>query len=603
MLQSCSVMPFGMVKYTLHFVEKEMEQKMKSVAVIAAACTAMVASALERKSLDGLWDFTFAEGASIADAKADFAATDRMAVPGCYDLMPKWYAKRGLGSYRRTFTLDNSTDAAFLKVKGMGLRARFFIDGREVGSSSYPYLTFELPLGPLAVGSHTVAVALDNVLEQNRHDVFQPYYDFYLSGGFYHGVEIVCTERPTDLDRVVVRTRDYRTGRVELSLEAKGKPLPASVNASVSFDGAVASEVVFKDGRALVEVPSFRLWSCESPNLHTVSVKTKDFGSATVRFGIREIKARGKKFYLNGKEICLLGVNRHESHPEFGYATDRKVMYRDIELMKSIGCNYVRGSHYPQSDEFLDLCDEMGLMVWEESLGWGNNTELDDPEFMRRQIEQTSLTARMSINHPSVVISGFMNEFHSYTQKGKALADKLIAAIRAEDTGRLVTYACCHALKDISNDNTDFITINRYPAWHGNRGTALTPESLHNVITNDLTLSIAYMRKRYGEDKPIIVGETGVYSIYGYHDPMHAQWSEEFQSEYLDHWLKAVLSSPEMAGFTVWQFCDSRTYFRGGSDIRTKPMAFNMAGLFDSSRRAKLAAMTVKKHYESKTGK
>jgi hypothetical protein len=84
---------------------------------------------------------------------------------------------------------------------------------------------------------------------------------------------------------------------------------------------------------------------------------------------------------------------------------------------------------------------------------------------------------------------------------------------------------------------------------------------------------------------------------------MHAQWSEEFQSEYLDHWLKAVLSSPEMAGFTVWQFCDSRTYFRGGSDIRTKPMAFNMAGLFDSSRRAKLAAMTVKKHYESKKGK
>ena len=326
---------------------------MKIVTVIATVCAAMAASALECKSLDGLWDFAFAEGASIADAKADFVATDRMAVPGCYDLMPKWYAKRGLGSYRRTFALDKSTDAAFLKVKGMGLRARFFVDGCEVGSSSYPYLTFELPLGPLAAGRHTVSVALDNVLEKNKHDVFQPYYDFYLSGGFYHGVEIVCIERPTDLDRVVVRTRDYRTGRVELTLEAKGRPLPAVVNASVSFDGAAASEVVFKDGCALVEVPSFRLWSCEAPNLHTVSVRTRDFGSATVRFGIREIKAGGKKFYLNGKEIRLLGVNRHESHPEFGYATDRKIMYRDIELMKSIGCNYVRGSHYPQCAEFL----------------------------------------------------------------------------------------------------------------------------------------------------------------------------------------------------------------------------------------------------------
>ena len=234
---------------------------MKTLAVVAAACAAMAASALERKSLDGLWDFTFAEGSSISDAKADFTATDRMAVPGCYDLMPKWYAKRGLGSYRRTFTLEKSTDAAFLKVKGMGLRARFFIDGREVGSSSYPYLTFELPLGPLAAGRHTVAVALDNVLEKNKHDVFLPYYDFYLSGGFYHGVEIVCTERPTDLDRVVVRTRDYKTGRVELTLEAKGKPLPSIVMASVSFDGDSGREVEFTDGRALVEVPAFRLWS------------------------------------------------------------------------------------------------------------------------------------------------------------------------------------------------------------------------------------------------------------------------------------------------------------------------------------------------------
>jgi hypothetical protein len=111
---------------------------------------------------------------------------------------------------------------------------------------------------------------------------------------------------------------------------------------------------------------------------------------------------------------------------------------------------------------------------------------------------------------------------------------------------------------------------------------------------------VTRLRKVYGEDKPIIVGETGVYSIYGCHDPMCAQWTEEFQSEYLDHWLTAVLASPEMAGFTVWQFCGSRTYFRGGSDIRTKPLGLNMAGLFDSHRRAKLAAQTVKRHYETK---
>ena len=104
----------------------------------------------------------------------------------------------------------------------------------------------------------------------------------------------------------------------------------------------------------------------------------------------------------------------------------------------------------------------------------------------------------------------------------------------------------------------------------------------------------------FGEDKPIIISETGCYSLYGNHDPMAAQWTEEFQSEYLDHWLTAVTESPEMSGFTVWQFCDARTYFRGGSDIRTKPLGYNMAGLFDRHRNAKMAAATVKRHYTAK---
>ena len=81
---------------------------------------------------------------------------------------------------------------------------------------------------------------------------------------------------------------------------------------------------------------------------------------------------------------------------------------------------------------------------------------------------------------------------------------------------------------------------------------------------------------------------------------MAAPWTEEYQSEYLDHWLKIVKASPEIAGFTVWQFCDARTYFRGGSDIRLKPFAFNLAGLFDRHRNAKMAAETVKRHYTEK---
>ena len=572
----------------------------KTMTCIALLGVMLAANAeLERVSLDGTWDFSFSPGAKLSAASSDFKATDKMVVPGCFDLMPKWYAQRGLAHYRRTFSLDKDAKDAWLVVKGMGLQAKFFIDGREAATSKLPYSTIEIPLGPLAAGEHVIVAALDNRLDGSKELIYKPNYDFFLSGGFYHGVELKLQHAEVELDRVVVRTRDYKTGLVELALEAKGT-LPADVEADVSFDGDAAKPVRFSDGRAKMNVPSFKLWSPESPNLHTVSVSAKPFGAVSARFGIREFAAHGKSLWLNGEKVWLKGVNRHESHPEDGYATSVPTMYRDVQLMKSIGCNYVRGSHYPQRDEFLSLCDEFGLMVWEESLGWGNWSDLDDPKFMKSQIEQTRLMVRTSINHPSVVINGFLNEFGSKTEQGRVLADQLIDTIRAEDSGHLVTFACCCATEDICSSNLDFIAFNTYPGWHNNSSRAYTPASLRQVIKERFDSVVKYMRKTYGEDKPIIVGEAGCYSVYGSHDPMAAQWTEEYQSEYLDHWLDIVKASPEMAGFTVWQFCDARTYFRGGSDIRLKPFAFNLAGLFDRHRNAKMAAATVKRHYTEK---
>ena len=412
-------------------------------------------------------------------------------------------------------------------------------------------------------------------------------------------MELKLQHEEVELDRVVVRTRNYKTGAVELAIEAKGA-LPASFDAAVSFDGGAAKTVRFADGRVRLEVPSFKLWSPECPNLHRVTVAAGAFGTVSARFVIREFAAHDKALWLNGKKVWLKGVNRHDSDPEDGYATSLLTMLRDIQLIKSIGCNYIRGSHYTQCDDFLSLCDEAGLMVWEESLGWGNYGELDDPGFMTAQAEQTRLMAKASINHPSVVINGFLNEFGSNLASGLAIANLLVDTIRAEDTGHLVTYASSHPTDDICASNLDFIAFNTYPGWHQDSSRASTPESLDKTIKDRFNACVKYLRKTYGDDKPIIVGETGCYSIYGCHDPMAAQWTEEYQSEYLDHWLKIVKASPEIAGFTVWQFCDARTYFRGGSDIRLKPLAFNLAGLYDRHRNAKMAAETVKRHYAEK---
>ena len=102
-------------------------------------------------------------------------------------------------------------------------------------------------------------------------------------------------------------------------------------------------------------------------------------------------------------------------------------------------------------------------------------------------------------------------------------------------------------------------------------------------------------RDRFGPDKPIMLGETGCYSFYGQHDPEGAQWTEEFQAEYLSNTVDFAIKDKDIQGVAVWQLCDSRSFFRGGSDIRMRPLGRNMAGLFDIHRREKLAARVVRK--------
>ena len=227
------------------------------------ALSAWAHGELARETLDGTWDFAFAPGETLAAAKVDFVATDKITVPGCFDMMPKWYAQRGLAHYRRTFTLANPVRNAFLKVKGFGLRAKFFVDGRAVGESDLAYSTIELELGALAAGAHTLVAALDNTLDGNIERVFKPNYDFYLAGGFFHGVDLKMQYEPVELDRVVVRTRDYRTGTVELTLEAKGE-LPADLVADVSFDGGAPVAVSFTNARATAGAECDPLESCAS---------------------------------------------------------------------------------------------------------------------------------------------------------------------------------------------------------------------------------------------------------------------------------------------------------------------------------------------------
>lgn len=591
-----------MFNFAVDFYSIHCDMKAKLLTLILIPLAFTYAAAGNTVELNGAWQFRFDKDVALEQAcDPAFEANDVMTVPGCFDVLEQYAKQRGTAQYRKVVYIHENVSNAVWQIEGMGLRGRFFIDGRKVGESSLAYSCIEFETGPLSAGEHTFAAALDNNLINDKDELFLPYYDFYAFGGFYHGMTLTLQKQKVQLDKVLVRTRDFRSGVVELELETLcGASLPATVSAAVQFDAGAWSNVKFTDGKASLKVPDFKLWSPAHPNLHTVRVKYQ--GSlAQARFGIRSIEVSGSDILLNGESIYLKGVNRHESHPSFGSATPEQVMINDIHLMKSLGINFVRGSHYTQSQRFLDLCDEAGLLVWEESLGWGNRPEqLGNPAFIEKAKEQTRLMVRRSMNHPSVIIFAFLNEMKSHTPEGKEIADILIKVIREQDSGRLVSFACNSVKTDISNVNTDIISFNTYPVWiDKNPMPDSSPETMRRIIQNNFDEIVRYFRGKYG-DKPIIISESGTCGIYGYRDNTAAQWTEDFQAEYVGHAMDAAFSNKEIKGFTIWHFADADSYHRSGGVLRTKPFAQNLAGLYDPYRRPKKVTEVVREKFSSK---
>lgn len=558
----------------------------------------------ETVDLNGIWQFRFLENVSLENLRPeDFFFNDVVAVPGSFDCMPSCYSRRGTALYRTEFIVNNDMDAALLKIGGIGLRGKFWIDGREAGFTNLPYTGVKFPFGHLSAGRHTVTAALDNRFDPEKMKLFYPNYDFYAFGGFYREVSLSGIPE-TWIDRVQILTKDFRTGRIRVRVLLGGKPFSEAV-LKFRFDTENKFRTVpvkFCEQIAEMEfsVPDFQCWSLPNPHMHTLETTLENGDTVIESFGIREIGTEGTRILLNGQAIRLKGFNRHESHPEFGSAVPLPVMVEDLQNLKKLHCNFIRGAHYPQDPKFLQLCDMSGFLVWEESLGWGNNAaQLSDPEFIQLQMEQTRRMVRNSINHPSIIFRAFLNEFHSVTEEGRMLCRELVKAIKEEDPACLVSFADAHCHADAEKPNCyeflDVISYNTYPGWIS-ADSAEEPES---YIRPDRDRILELIRRRGMDRKPVLVSEMGCCGVYGQHAADDAQWTEEFQARYLEEVIRCVFEVPEISGLAIWQFNDAKSYLRKGDCIRTKPFGYNLAGVFDRYRRPKLAAAVVERLFKN----
>ena len=536
-------------------------------------------------SLTDLWDLTI-QGSHYP-----------LYVPGVWERIPALHSYKGTAEFTRTVTIAEA-GRYMLRFGGASHTATVYWDGAEVARHYNAYTAFEAVLADVSAGEHILRVTVDN-----RYETGAPLHipnDYYTYGGL---------NRPVELRRV----GDGRIQRMQFSCVQTGEGaytahVDVFVEAFADWTDAQL-HLCAADAEATVSVPALKAGetACVSVALPVTSVKPWDIGQGNLydlyavltaagvpqddlrdRVGFRTIEVRGRDILLNGQKIFLKGFNRHEDHGQFGSALSVDAMMDDLHLLLSTGANSVRTCHYPNDPRFLDLCDALGVLVWEENHARGLNEEtMRHPDFdaVCAQVNEEMVTQHY--NHPCIWVWGLLNECESATEFGRRCYQMQLEQLRALDPTRPTTFASCRFFTDICQDLPDVASFNIYPLWY------------HEEPAADYARRIAeFMDSAGAADKPIIFSEFGAGAIAGYHDAFgRAKWSEERQCDILDEQLAAILGMERVSGAYIWQFADVRVAEQWAHG---RPKTVNNKGVFDQFRRPKLSYAVVKKHFSQR---
>lgn len=381
----------------------------------------------------------------------------------------------GTGWYRKSFTLPRGDRGklVFIEFDGVYRNSEVWINGHSLGRRPYGYSSFEYELTPfLKFGGerNLLAVRVDNSEQPNSR--------WYSGSGIYRNVWLTTTDR-VFVDHwgtfvttngvteraagVSVRTRvknvlhdDQPVVLTTALVDRNGKEVAGSKS-----DAIVPGDSAYECVQELT-VRDPELWSVDSPALYTAVTSIGRGGHEcdryTTAFGIRSFSFNiAQGFTLNGRRMKILGVCDHHDLGCLGAAINTRALQRQLEILKSMGCNGIRTSHNPPAPELLDLCDRMGFIVMDEAFDmWMKEKTTYDyhrdfAEWHRRDLEDMVLRDR---NHPSVFIWSIGNEINEQwdpgDSSGAVIARELAAIIRRLDTTRPITSNC----NDDKPDNT-----------------------------------------------------------------------------------------------------------------------------------------------------
>lgn len=530
--------------------------------------------------LGGLWDFW------TKDDKEDLR---KVIVPGCLETYPGYERYRGISYYETTFEGSGNIRLLF---KGVSHTGTFLVDDNIIGAHYNAYTESSFVIKNLASGIHKLTIRVDN--SYNDESALHIPNDYYTYGGINRPVFV------EQIGNAFIRYIHVDTHLTDGSWHAKARIGIESLEGDSDYEliaGIKDEQYVTKcisliKGINVVEMNlpcrSVVPYIQDDPHLYTVDArlcfKGKEVDDLMDRFGFREIMVKGTDIFCNGTKIKIKGFNRHEDHALYGCAIPVPAMQYDIQLIKDMNCNAVRTSHYPNDERFLDLCDEQGILIWEESHARGlSEDQMRHKNFRIQSNDCIREMINTHYNHPCIFTWGILNECASFSEYGREVYKEQFELIRSLDAYRPVTFASCHFESDICLDLPDIVSMNIYPLWYFD-----TPAKEH------LEAVCSWIQKTGGKGKPVIISEIGAGAIPGFHALGDPKWSEERQSSILKEQLQAVFERKEITGVFIWQYSDCRV---GDDAFYGRPRCMNNKGVVDEYRRPKAAFKTVKRIY------
>jgi beta-galactosidase len=419
------------------------------------------------KKLSNGWEFTpvWTNGYRLGEGEGE-----PVRLPHNPRTIPQHYAGpedyEGIYGYRRTLPLDASFlgKRLFLQFDGAAHIATVYVNGRELCTHRTGYTAFRVEITDAVRcdGTDLLAVRLDST-ENPEIPPFGYVIDYLTYGGLYRDVWL-DVRNTTCIANVFVQTPDLHTAKVQSTVSGSGASLIRSrvlnekgevvaQNADADSDAVVEAPEGLTVWTVTVHAPNAKPWTTETPTLYTLETTLYDadmhpLDVVTTRFGFRTAEFQKDGFYLNGKRTFLRGLDRHQAYPYMGYAAPKSLQREDARILKEeLCCNAVRTSHYPQSQYFIDACDEMGILVFTEIPGWQH---IGDGEWQKQAIDNVREMVVQYRNHPSIVLWGVrINESRdndALYEKTNALAHFLDPSRQTSGVRYLVK---SHLLEDV----------------------------------------------------------------------------------------------------------------------------------------------------------